>query len=115
MSYYPFAQVTDYTAITGVSVINDGDQSFRVMHTPGHSEGSVCYICGNVIFSGDTLFKESVGRSDFPGSNSIDMDNSLRSLDILPGDYRVLPGHGPYTTLEYERRTNPFMKRTRMY
>lgn len=115
MSYYPFTQVTDYTAITGDSVINDGDQSFRVMHTPGHSEGSVCYICGDVIFSGDTLFRESVGRSDFPGSNPIDMDNSLRSLDILPGDYKVLPGHGPSTTLEYERRTNPFMKRTRTY
>lgn len=110
MSYCPFTPVTEYTAITGDSIINDGDLSFRVIHTPGHSEGSVCYICGDVIFSGDTLFRESVGRSDFPGSNSIDMNNSLRALSIFPGDYKVFPGHGPSTTLEHERRANPFMK-----
>lgn len=115
MSFHPFEPVEEYTAITGDSIINDGDRSFQVMHTPGHSCGSVCYICGDIIFSGDTLFKESIGRSDFPGSNSIDLDNSLRSLSLLSGDYKVLPGHGPSTTLNYERLTNPFMKKNRMY
>lgn len=110
MSFHPFTPVAEYTAITGDSIINDGDQSFRVLHTPGHSEGSACYICGDIIFSGDTLFRESVGRSDFPGSNPIDMNNSLRTLDLLPVDYRVLPGHGPSTTLSHERRNNPFMR-----
>lgn len=110
MSFYPFVPVTEYTAITGDSLINDGDLSFRVMHTPGHSEGSVCYICDDVIFSGDTLFRDSVGRTDFPGSNPIDMNNSLRALDLLSGDFKVRPGHGPSTTLNYERRTNPFIK-----
>lgn len=115
MSFRPFEPITEYTAITGDSVINDGDQSFQVMHTPGHSWGSVCYICGDVIFSGDTLFRESIGRSDFPGSNPIDLNNSLRYLYYLSGDYRVLPGHGSFTTLEHERRTNPFMKKNRTY
>ncbi len=109
MSFHPFEAITDFTAVTGDSWINDGDLSFRVFHTPGHSEGSVCYICDDVIFSGDTLFRDSIGRSDFPGSNSIDMNNSLHALNLLQGDYKVLPGHGPSTALSRERRTNPFM------
>ena len=110
ISFHPFTAVTDYTAITGDSLLNDGDLSFQVLHTPGHSEGSVCYICKNVIFSGDTLFADSIGRTDFPGSNPIDMRNSLYALKMINGDYRVLPGHGPATTLAYEQYNNPYMR-----
>ncbi|MBQ3885925.1 MAG: MBL fold metallo-hydrolase [Ruminococcus sp.] len=113
MSFIKFTPVTDWTAVLGDSCINDGDLSFKVIHTPGHSEGSVCYVCEDVIFSGDTLFRCSVGRTDFPGSNPIDMQNSLRKLDLLEGDYKVLPGHNSPTTLNFERKMNPFMKNIR--
>jgi len=111
--YVRFTPVTDWTAITGDCHINDGDLSFKVIHTPGHSEGSVCYICQDVIFTGDTLFRYSIGRTDFPGSNPVDMKNSLRKLYLLDGDYKVLPGHEASSTLNAERRNNPYMKEFR--
>ncbi|MBQ9808303.1 MAG: MBL fold metallo-hydrolase [Ruminococcus sp.] len=110
MSLHRFTPVTDWTAVWGDCFINDGNCSFKVIHTPGHSQGSVCYVCDKVIFSGDTLFRCSVGRTDFPGSNPIDMQNSVRKLYLLEGNYDVLPGHNEQTTLDFERKMNPFMK-----
>jgi len=110
MSLHSFTPVTDWTAVWGDCFINDGNCSFKVIHTPGHSQGSVCYVCDKVIFSGDTLFRCSVGRTDFPGSNPIDMQNSVRKLYLLEGNYDVLPGHNEQTTLDFERKMNPFMK-----
>jgi glyoxylase-like metal-dependent hydrolase (beta-lactamase superfamily II) len=110
MSIMPFKAVTDYTAVRGDCCINDGDCSFRVLHTPGHTHGSVCYIVDDVIFSGDTLFCCSVGRTDFPGGDSQYMMNSMVRLRSLEGDYKVFPGHGESTTLEYERNNNPYMR-----
>ena len=78
--------------------------SLQVLRTPGHTPGSVCLICGNVIFSGDTLFAGSYGRTDFPGGNSSVMWQSLKRLAGLEGDFRVLPGHGDGTQLDEERR-----------
>ena len=83
---------------------------FTVLHTPGHTPGSVCLICDGVIFSGDTLFADSCGRTDFPGSDPVEMTRSLKKLAALPGDYDVLPGHGDATTLSYEREHNPYMR-----
>ncbi len=82
----------------------------KVLHTPGHTPGSVCLLIADVIFSGDTLFAGSMGRCDFPGSNIFDMRKSLRKLRDLPGDYRVFPGHAQDTTLDYERKTNPYLR-----
>jgi glyoxylase-like metal-dependent hydrolase (beta-lactamase superfamily II) len=82
----------------------------KVLHTPGHTPGSVCLIIDNAMFSGDTLFAGSMGRCDFPGSNIFDMRKSLKKLRDLPGDYRVLPGHAEDSTLEYERKTNPYLR-----
>ena len=82
---------------------------FRVLHTPGHTPGSVCLIADDVMFSGDTLFAGSCGRTDFPGSSWMQMESSLRKLHDLPGDYTVLPGHMGSSTLERERKTNFFM------
>ena len=82
----------------------------KVLHTPGHTPGSVCLLIGDAMFSGDTLFAGSMGRCDFPGSNIFDMRTSLRKLRDLPGDYRVLPGHAEDSTLEYERKTNPYLR-----
>lgn len=113
MSIMPFVPITDYTIIRGDCFINDGSCTFRVLHTPGHSYGSVCYVCDDVIFSGDTLFCCSVGRTDFPGGNTEFMMQSLGKLWELPGDYKVYPGHNESTTLDYERQNNPYMKRFR--
>ena len=82
----------------------------KVLHTPGHTPGSVCLIIGDALFSGDTLFAGSMGRCDFPGSNIFDMRKSLKKLCSLAGDYRVLPGHAEDSTLEYERKTNPYLR-----
>ena len=94
----------------------DGDEismpplTFRVLATPGHTRGSSCLICGDTIFSGDTLFEGCCGRTDLPGGNTDQMMASLRRLAELPGDYHVLPDHGGDTTLERERRTNYYMR-----
>ena len=82
----------------------------KVLHTPGHTPGSVCLLTGDAMFSGDTLFAGSMGRCDFPGSSIFDMRKSMRKLCNLPGDYRVFPGHAEATTLEYERKTNPYLR-----
>ncbi len=94
-------------------VITLGDTELRVMHTPGHTPGSVCFIEENekVIFSGDTLFCMTVGRTDFPGGSREELAASLKKLIALDGDYRVLPGHNRETTLERERVRNYFIRR----
>jgi glyoxylase-like metal-dependent hydrolase (beta-lactamase superfamily II) len=86
-----------------------GDLCFTVLHTPGHTPGSVCLRCGDVLFSGDTLFAGGCGRTDFPGGDAEQMAASLRRLGSIPEDLRVLPGHGESSTLNAERRTNYFM------
>lgn len=86
-----------------------GDLCFTVLHTPGHTPGSVCLRCGDVLFSGDTLFAGGCGRTDFPGGDAEQMAASLRRLGSIPEDLRVLPGHGESSTLSAERRTNYFM------
>ena len=75
----------------------------HALHTPGHTPGSCTFEIDNVLFTGDTLFRQGFGRTDLPGGSQEDLRNSLRKLLRLPGDLRVLPGHGPETTLEKER------------
>ena len=85
--------------------------SIKVIHTPGHTEGSACYYFSNedILISGDTLFYESVGRSDFPTGNSLQLICSIKEkLLILPEKTIVFPGHGDSTTIEHEKRYNPF-------
>lgn len=81
-----------------------GELSFRVIHTPGHSPGGVCFYeeNENVLFSGDTLFKNSIGNVSFPTSNSEKMWESLKKLSLLPSNTRVYPGHGKSTTIGQE-------------
>ena len=85
--------------------------TIRVMHTPGHTEGSVCLFVDDCIFAGDTLFSHSCGRTDLPGGNPEAMSASLARLKALEGDYRVMPGHNRATTLAIEKEYNPFMKK----
>ncbi len=111
MSVMPFHTVSKYVAVVGDSCISDGELTFRVMHTPGHTKGSVCYICDDVIFSGDTLFCCSIGRTDFPGGSVSEMRESLKSLVELEGDFKIYPGHNESSTLDYERKNNPYLVR----
>ena len=88
--------------------ISVGDLTFRVLETPGHTNGSVCLLCESCLFTGDTLFAGSCGRTDLGGS-MLDMLASLKTLAALEGNLRVYPGHGPETDLDYERKTNPYI------
>ncbi len=83
--------------------------SFRVLHTPGHTAGSVCLAAEDSLFTGDTLFQDSCGRTDLGGSWT-QMHQSLQRLKALEQDYRVYPGHGPDTTLSEEKQYNPYMR-----
>ena len=86
--------------------------SIQMFHTPGHTKGSCCYYIKDegVLFSGDTLFCGSVGRTDFPGGSSAEIVRSLHKLvDTLPEDTEVFPGHDASTTIGYEKRYNPFV------
>jgi glyoxylase-like metal-dependent hydrolase (beta-lactamase superfamily II) len=87
-----------------------GDIVFKVIETPGHTMGSVCFLAGSVLFAGDTLFNGSVGRTDFPGSSGEALVDSIRSkLFNLDEEAVVLPGHGPQTTIKQEKEYNPFV------
>ena len=81
-----------------------------VLHTPGHTPGSVCLLMGNEMFSGDTLFACSFGRTDLPGGDPRKMMESLRRLASLQGNFFIHPGHGGSTTLDAEKRFNPYMR-----
>lgn len=100
--------VPNYTFEHG-NVINVEGISFTVMMTPGHTDGSACFILGDMIFSGDTLFAESVGRTDFPTGDHEKLVESVQRLFALDGDYTVYPGHEEFTTLSHERKYNMFV------
>lgn len=107
--YKPFEFKADKLLKDG-EIIDFYGTELKVMETPGHTSGSICIFMENIIFSGDTLFKSSVGRSDLPTGSPMDIVASMRKLKKLDEDYRVLPGHGAETTLEIEKLNNPFMK-----
>jgi hydroxyacylglutathione hydrolase len=97
--------------------LKEGDDVFKsglkVIETPGHSPGSICLYCKreSTLFTGDTLFFEGIGRSDFPGGSEKALMKSINEkLMILPPETNVYPGHGPLTTLERERKGNPYLK-----
>ena len=103
------------TPVTADVAVSDGDRlpfgggEIEVLSTPGHTRGGVCYLFEDCLFSGDTLFRDSCGRTDFPGSSTDDMLRSLKRLAQLPGDCEVYPGHGFSTTLDWERSVNYFI------
>jgi len=92
-------------------LIDLDDLHFEVLYTPGHSSGGICLSGHGVVFSGDTLFKFGIGRTDFPGMSHERLMNSIREkLMVLPDETIVYPGHGPPTTIGDERRGNPFLQ-----
>lgn len=99
--------------ISGNDEIHFGTHTLKAIATPGHSMGGLCYYCEEegALFSGDTLFRLSIGRSDLPGGSMFMIINSLRYLSQLPDDVTVYPGHGPHTELGYEVAHNPYLDR----
>ncbi len=96
-------------------LVNEGDtvmladQPFRVLHTPGHSPGHVTYVVGGMAFVGDLIFAGSIGRTDLPGGSLEALFRAVREkIFTLPDETILLPGHGPATTVEEEKRSNPF-------
>jgi len=93
------------------SLVKFGEIALKVVHTPGHSRGSISLLGEKEIFTGDTLFLGSIGRTDFPESSELDMRLSLKKLASLADHFVVYPGHGPMTKLGEEKRSNPFLQR----
>ncbi len=91
-------------------VIELGNTSIKVMATPGHTKGGVCYIADDCIFTGDTLFFCSCGRTDFPGGSFDEIKQSLNELARLKGNYKLYPGHDRVSTLDFERENNPYIR-----
>ena len=110
--FYPLtnAKFTQVKLCEDREKISAGGLTFTVMATPGHTGGSVCYLCADAMFAGDTLFAGSCGRIDLPGGDRKLMQASLKRLSELEENYRVFPGHGPDTTLFEEKRFNPYLK-----
>lgn len=97
--------------LSGGERLNIAGLDVRVVHTPGHTEGGVCYIVENKIFVGDTIFFNSYGRTDLPGGNEKVLKNSIvNKIFRLDGNYTLLPGHGEPTTLDFERINNPILE-----
>ena len=91
-------------------VISAGDIELTVIHTPGHSKGSMCLECGDVLFTGDTLFAGNIGRSDLYGGNGRTILNSLKMLAGLRPELAIYPGHGPVSSIEREVRCNYYIR-----
>lgn len=92
-------------------VIELGNSEIYVISTPGHTSGSVCYMCDDNLFTGDTMFFCSCGRTDFPTGSPVDMQKSLNKLASLNGDYKIFAGHDRQSTLDFERKNNPYISR----
>ena len=92
--------------------LNFGVDKIEVIETPGHTRGGVCYRIGDVLFTGDTLFRLSMGRTDFPTGNEEELKESLKKLAELDGNFDVYCGHGEKTALEYERKYNTYMRKS---
>lgn len=113
--YSLFDRDGEFVPTTADITVNDGDtlpfgsETIEVIHTPGHTKGGVCYKIRDLLFTGDTLFKSTIGRTDFPDSDEDEMLSSLIRLDKLQSDYKIYPGHEGVTTLDFEKKANRYM------
>ena len=113
---FPLAgQIPDLKFYDEGDALTLGELTIQVLHTPGHSKGSVTLKVGDVLFCGDTLFAGSCGRTDLAGGSYDEIMASLKKLGQLPGDCHVCPGHDVTSTLERERRSNPFLREAMMH
>lgn len=108
--------LTPTAPLRGLTLWADGDTvalgglTIEVLHTPGHTAGSVVLRCQDALFTGDTLFTGTAGRTDLPGGSPEAMATSLKRLADLPGDFHIYPGHGLGSTLDRERASNPYLR-----
>lgn len=110
MGYQALARPAD-VLLHGGEEITVGDIKLKVVCTPGHSAGGVCFVGEGFVFSGDALFADSIGRTDFPGGSQVELVGSIkRELMVLPDETEVYPGHGPKTTIGWERVYNPYLQ-----
>ena len=105
-----FAEASADITVRDGECLPFGGYKIEIIHTPGHTKGCVCYKIGDCLFTGDTLFRGSIGRVDFPDSDENDMLSSLKKLYAIDEDYKVYPGHEGTSTLSYEKQTNRYMK-----
>ena len=108
-NYYNFDPPEDTRFVKEGDEIQAGSLTFTVIECPGHTPGGLTYMIERCLFTGDTLFRMSCGRYDFPASSSVELTLSLSKLRDLEGDYEVYPGHESPTTMEFERRFNPYV------
>lgn len=103
-------------AVKNITLHSDGDEfmlgknKLRIIHTPGHTKGGVCIYTEGMLFSGDTLFEHSIGRTDFIDGDFAELESSIKKLYRLPNDTAVYPGHGNSTTIINEKTSNPFVR-----
>ncbi len=110
LSYAPLPEVTADILVEDGAVIDFCGTEIKVIHTPGHTEGGVCYLFDSFLVSGDTLFKGSIGRFDFPGGDYATEIRSIKErIMVLSDSMNVYPGHGPATTIGEERKENPYL------
>ena len=105
----PAIEIKDVRTISDGDVLEFAGFRLEVLHTPGHTPGSVCFRTDDYVLSGDLVFRGAIGRFDFPNSSAPDMERSLRRFLELPDPLGTYPGHGPRTTVGDERRSNPFL------
>ena len=109
MGKEPVEEQADHLLKDG-DVLKLGDAEMKMIHTPGHTPGSICIYTEGRLYSGDTLFAGSIGRTDLPGGSYKSIVSSLKKLVTLPEDTQIFPGHGPSTTIQKEKRMNPFLR-----
>ena len=102
----------NFITIKDGDTINLLDTTIKVIATPGHTDGSVCYLYKDILFSGDTLFYHSIGRTDFPSGSMVQMRQSLAKLANLPTEIKVYPGHDEATSIKEEKQCNPYLKKS---
>ena len=114
--YFPAFGMPEITIPTIDIFVNDGDilklgnTEIKIIHTPGHTQGSVCYLVNDILFSGDTIFYESVGRCDLEGGDFVQIVDSIKSkIFTLNGNVKIYPGHGILSTVSWEKEHNKFM------
>ena len=113
LSYFlrePFCPTKADMVVSDSDLLDFSSENIEVIHTPGHTPGSVCYRVGDNLFSGDTLFRLSAGRTDFPGGSDVDMMKSMKKLKSISQNLNVYPGHDRPTELDFEKCNNPFMR-----
>ncbi len=113
-----FASENRTTFAPADHLFKDGDMlevggiHFKIIHTPGHTPGGICIFAENCVFTGDTLFRSSIGRTDFPGGSYTAIQESIKNkLFTLPDETVVYPGHGGTTQIGFEKRSNPYVRK----